>query len=242
MGSPITDPYYDDDEKQQTVRVNSFYMGVSAVTVGDFKEFTASTGYKTTAERNGKSFVLNRQFELEMTEKINWSNPSFSQFDNYPVVHISLLDAMEYCNWRSRQEGLRPVYAITGNRFTVNTGANGYRLPSEAEWEYACRAGTTTSFNTGSNSITTAQANFINSFNLKPSSVNNFSANNWGLYDMHGNVYEWTHDNYEDSELFTARGGSWFDGYPWLRSAFRLPVDSGISAPILGFRIVRSAS
>jgi formylglycine-generating enzyme required for sulfatase activity len=160
--------------------------------------------------------------------------------DNYPVVHISLIDAMEYCNWRSRQEGLKPVYTI-GARVSIDNNAAGYRLPTEAEWEYACRAGTNTAYNTGGNSITTALANYYESRNFKPAPVKSYFANNWGLYDMHGNVSEWTQDNYERSEFVTTRGGSWGDDSTGLRSAYRLPMKTDLTLPSIGFRIVRSA-
>jgi len=135
MGSPRSDPDYEDDEKQRTVKVNDFYIGSAQVTVGEFKEFIASTNYKTTAERSGQSGILNRHnMNLEMTPKYNWSNPSYTQDDTFPVGHISWIDALEYCNWRSKQEGLKPVYSISGGNVKIDNNANGYRLPTEAEW------------------------------------------------------------------------------------------------------------
>jgi formylglycine-generating enzyme required for sulfatase activity len=131
-----------------------------------------------------------------------------------PVDHIGWLDAIRYCNARSQKEGLTPCYTITttttavyGTVSTVtwNRKANGYRLPTEAEWEYACRAGTTTPFYTG-NRLTLAQANFNgDSYNgspddpgrphLRPVDVGSYPPNPWGLYDMIGNVWEVCYDS-----------------------------------------------
>jgi formylglycine-generating enzyme required for sulfatase activity len=237
MGSPANEAgreSWGGDETQHQVTVSGFYLGKYEVT---------QRGYAA----------------------IMGTNPSYFKGDNLPVENVSWYDAVEYCNARSRTEGLTPGYTISGsgdNRtVTWNRNVNGYRLPTEAEWEYACRAGTTTPFSTGSN-ITTNQANYRNypyngnakgTYREETVAVGSFAANVWGLYDMHGNVWEWCWDWYgnygsgsqtdpmgaSSGTYRVARGGSWgYDGQ-YLRSAWRFILTPSRRDYYLGFRLAR---
>jgi len=164
-----------------------------------------------------------------------------------PVINVSWDDAQTYIVWLNRKTGQR------------------YRLPSEAEWEYAARAGTTTRFSTG-DCLSTDQANYNGNYPPKGCAegedrgktlpVASFAANPFGLYDMHGNVWEWTQDCWNDSyndapkdgrawedgdcSRHAVRGGSWdVDGY-WTRSANRLNDTRGSRLDDIGFRLARS--
>jgi formylglycine-generating enzyme required for sulfatase activity len=165
-------------------------------------------------------------------------NPSGFKGDNLPVESVTWFEAVEFCARLSRHTGYS------------------YLLPSEAEWEYACRAGTTSPFYFG-NTISTDQVNHKNYYK-QTTPVGQFPPNAWALYDMHGNVWEWCqdhwHDSYEgaptggcvwakggNSDLRILRGGSW-DVIPWYcRSAYRLIFGPGNDLSIIGFRVVCSA-
>jgi formylglycine-generating enzyme required for sulfatase activity len=192
------------------------------------------------------------------------TNPSTFKGPNLPVENVSWFDAVEYCNKRSGKEGLTPAYTISGagGRVTWNRNANGYRLPTEAEWEYACRAGTTGPFSTGDN-ITTDQANYDGNYPYnnnargtyrdRTTPAGSFDPNPWGLYDMHGNVWEWCWDWYggypggaqtnpagaASGSARIIRGGGWNYDASYARSAFRnydIPYHRFINT---GFRLVR---
>ncbi len=149
-------------------------------------------------------------------ESVMGENPSTFPGDQLPVENLSWLDAIRYANARSEAADLTPAYELTESTVTWNRSANGYRLPTEAEWEYACRAGTLTAFNT-EHSLSADDANFYghypyeieeNCFNssvleAKPGeyrgttvAVGSFAPNAWDLYNMHGSVNEWCWDDY----------------------------------------------
>lgn len=159
-------------------------------------------------------------YELTQAEyqEVMGDNPSSFSGENLPAEGVSWLDAVRYCNARSEKEGLTPAYETDGQTIHWNRSADGYRLPTEAEWEYACRAGTVTPFHT-ENSISAEESNYYGHYpyeiennyfsqeNLatKPGeyrqttvAVDSFSPNAWGLYNMHGNVGEWVWDYYGD--------------------------------------------
>ena len=206
----------------------SIALGRYPVTVGEWRQFVRATGWVSKSE-------------------VNWAAPGFRQTESHPVVGVTWHDAQRYVVW-----------------LTVQTG-HLYRLPSEAEWEYACRAGTTTAFSFG-DAINTALANYDgnSSYDGSPkgayrqgtTAVGEFPANPWGLFDMHGNVWEWVqdavHDNYEgapadgsaweqggDQGRRILRGGSWLYNPRYLRSALRNGFAATMSNDIVGFRVAR---
>jgi formylglycine-generating enzyme required for sulfatase activity len=253
-------------ERRHEVRVDGFYLGVRELTLGEFRRFAGETGYRTTAEQAGGAFAYNEAGgEWEFRADADWRRPGFRQGEDHPVVNVSWFDAVAYCNWLSEKEGRKPAYAISGEDVRWDRSADGYRLPTEAEWEYACRAETTAPFSTGER-ISTAQANYNGNF---PYNYGNrglfrkatlpaasFRPNPWGLYDMHGNVWEWCWDFYgltdggtetlenpagpETGAHRVNRGGGWDSPAKDLRSAARssdFPETAGSSA---GFRLARN--
>jgi formylglycine-generating enzyme required for sulfatase activity len=221
MSDPLTNDEEEDeenikDEPKHLVTIRSFYIGKYEVTQREYQE-------------------------------VMRHNPSYFKGQNLPVENINWFDAIEYCNRLSLRVGLAPAYTITGrgkNRVvTWDLEAEGYRLPTAAEWEYACRAGTTTSFNTG-NKISRTLANYWGS-GTKP--VGSYAPNGWGLYDMHGNVAEWCWDlfgNYDsessDETHRVFRGGNWLNTTMRLRARFIDHFYPNHRNSGIGLRVVRN--
>ena len=157
----------------------------------------------------------------EEYERLMGNNPSTFTGEKLPVENISWLDAVSFANAKSEKAGLTSVYTVTSDGVTWDMRANGYRLPTEAEWEYACRAGTNTPFNT-EKSLDASEANFYGHYpyeieenyfdnsvlEARPGEyrqttveVGSFAPNAWGVYDCHGNVNEWCWDYYGDYDI-----------------------------------------
>lgn len=205
----------------RVVITKPFEMGVTEVTVGQFRAFVEATNYETDAERNGGAlgcFPAEKDYvdRFHKSAEITWQAPGFEQTDAHPVVAVSWNDAQAFCTWLSKKENTR------------------YRLPGEAEWEYACRANRTswyawgedpdaayTHANVADGALEAAQPNttrFQRAVRLGAedgdgavftASVARYKPNPWGLYDMHGNVWEWCQDRWS-ADLYK----QYFQGVP----------------------------
>ena len=204
QGSPLSASLREDNEMPHLVHITKpFWMGATHVTVGQFSEFVKATGYQTLAEKQGWAYGAWNVEEnrWDKHNKGSWKDPSFEQGDDNPVVCITWHDAVAFCEWLSEKEGRT------------------YRLPTESEWEYCSRAGTTTIFPWGDNpddgegwangaDATSEKADLFTLFPafkwsdnyIYSSPVATFRPNAFGLYDMIGNVLQWC--------------GDWFGDYP----------------------------
>jgi len=197
MGSPVGEKGRDGDERQHEVTVSKpYYLSVHEITRTQFDRFVRDTGYLTDAEKRGGCHVLRGRMYV-YARGASWRMPGFSQTDDHPIVCVSWNDATAFCAWLARKTRT-PV-----------------RLPTEAEWEYACRAGTTTAFQWGDDpgdgrgwcnggdltvkrapGFTSASTFEWSDGHFYTSAVGSFKPNAWGLHDMHGNVLEWCSDWY----------------------------------------------
>ena len=237
MGSPM-DEGENDEHPPHKVHIDAFFMDKYEVTNAQFKKFVDATNYVTQAEKNGKSWTWDGKRWVEL-EGADWRHPAgprstLDDLMNYPVVHLSWNDAEAYAKWA------------------------GKRLPTEAEWEKACRGGTTSRYSTGEK-ITHEDANFkgVGGRDVwqQASPVGSFAPNQWGLYDMYGNVWErcsdWYSENYyaespahmpqgpEEGDLRVLRGGSWYNYAYALRSPNRYVYGETITAHSVGFRCAK---
>ena len=259
MGSPVSEPGRSSDETQRQVTLSQgFYMGKYPVT---------QTQYQAVMGANPSIF----------TTSSGGDNPA-----NRPAECVRWYDALVFCNKLSILEGMTPVYRISGSTnpsdwgsvptssnstwdaVQIVAGSTGYRLPTEAQWEYACRAEITSAFNWGTTNINDSLANYdasivdanntvAGTYLERTTEVGRYAPNAWGLYDMHGNVWEWCWDWYGDYASGTQtdpagtvsgsnrvrRGGSWDSYGQYLRSACRGYRGPYYQSGLIGFRLVR---
>jgi formylglycine-generating enzyme required for sulfatase activity len=257
-----------DEAPAHRVRISrDFCLGAHEVTVGQFRRFVETTGFVPESIKDGTgAYGYRKDYDPGKTERgdafegrdprYSWLNPGFAQTDTHPVVNISYADALAFAAWLSQLEGLR------------------YRLPTEAEWEYAARAGTRTRYHSGDDPASLLKVanvfdadSAVNWVRWKDmalsgsdgyaftSPVGSFAPNAWGLFDMHGNAWEWVSDWHGDDyyahspvvdpqgpatgDVKVRRGGSWHTWPFYARASYRNYNAPSSRYTLLGFRLVR---
>jgi formylglycine-generating enzyme required for sulfatase activity len=246
MGSPEDEKDREENEVQHAVEITQpFYLGKYEVTRGQFRQFVRDAEYTTEAERDGKGgwgWNADKK-KFERNTAFSWTNAGF-QSDNHPVVNVTWNDAAKFCRWLAQRSG------------------KAVHLPSEAEWEYACRAGTETPFHFGK-TLNGDKANCDGNspygtdkkgiYLGRTCAVGSYAANAFGLHDMHGNVWEWCQDYYGlyeglslkdtlktekvDKNARVFRGGSYLFEAWVCRAACRFWRAPGARDADLGFRV-----
>lgn len=259
MGSPETDGMSNPDERpvhRQRIE-RPFWLAIHEVTVGQYRKFVDATGHLTAAElsNEGGYAYHPRPKRLEPDPKASWRYTGFDQDETHPVVNLTWNDAQAFCKWLSKEEKVT------------------YRLPTEAEWEYACRATTTTIWSFGADQTCLAGKANICDVSLQKAypfakwsmdwsdgyaftaPVGTFEPNAFGLYDMHGNVFEWCSDAWDGkdyagqfipdpdvpdiADTHVLRGGSYLSLMMFTRSADRVGLKTSQRNAITGFRVAR---
>jgi formylglycine-generating enzyme required for sulfatase activity len=240
MGSPAGEGEEDEHPRHEVRITRPFYLSIHEVTQGKYLEVTGKNPSWFSARGGGKEAV---------------KTPAM---DEHPVEMVSWFDAVRFANLLSEKEGLRPFYTVAEPNVQVPdwTGP-GYRLPTEAEWEYACRASSQTLYFFGDDATELSRyAWFSNPTEQATHPVGQKLANVWGVYDMHGNVWEWCWDWHEAEDykqtkkvdprgpehanFRVRRGGSFGDSPADLRSAVRTRLGPLMRSRFVGFRLART--
>jgi formylglycine-generating enzyme len=255
--------YFSDEYPRHLVEITKpLLMAETEVTVGQFGKFIDETGYKTVAESDGEGgwgYDKSRGKCIGRDPRFTWRDAGYPQTENFPVVNVTWEDCQAYCNWLSKKE----------KRLV--------RLPTEAEWEYACRGGTSDYYSMtnipselkdSARTLTPDETSIGHEVqDLKiaedasvafPVAVKSFATNPFGLYDMHGNAWEWTADWYDETYyqrspvkdpqgpvqgiVKVRRGGGWNTFPLWARASFRNWNSTDSRCINLGFRVVAEMS
>jgi formylglycine-generating enzyme required for sulfatase activity len=223
----------DQRPEHRVTLTRGYYLGRTEVTRGQFAAFVKATGYKTDAERSGTSWSLNSAGSWADVPGVSWQNPPFPQTDDHPVICVSWNDAKAFCDWAAKKTG-RAV-----------------SLPTEAEWEYACRAGTKTAWSFGDDEAASGDyAWTMRNSGSQTHPVGLKKPNPWGFCDIHGNAWEWVQDwvapysseatdptGASAGEFRVARGGRWDTVPSFAHAMFRGQVAPSSRASYLGFRV-----
>ncbi len=219
-----------------------FWLGVYEVTRGQFRRFVDDRKYQTEAERDGKGGYGLIDGQWRQDPRFVWNRElGFEQADDHPVLNVTWNDATAFCTWLSAKEGEKT------------------HLPSEAHWECACRAGTTTTWYTGDDEGALREHGwFLFNSDGKTHPVGQKTASAWGLYDMHGNAWEWCEDWWagdyyaaspmddppgaSGGSLRVFRGGCWLYDASYCRASYRGRFGPGCRGVYLGFRLARTVS
>ncbi len=259
-----------DEAPVHRVRITKpFFMGQTAVTVGQFRRFVQASGYVPESIADGTGgYGYNPDYDPATTARgdlfegrdvrYSWTNPGFAQTDAHPVVNVTWHDAQALAAWLSKTEGRR------------------YRLPTEAEWEYAARAGTNTRYYSGDEPESLVR--IANTFDAHAKAywprladqalqgddgfaftapVASFAPNAFGLYDMLGNTWQWTADLYDEhyyahspvddpqgpseGQVYVRRGGSWHTWALYARASYRNWNSPQTRYTLVGMRLVMDA-
>jgi formylglycine-generating enzyme required for sulfatase activity len=238
--------------------------GIAMVNLGAGEFLMGSPRYEEDREsdEDRHQVTLTRGFLIGKTEvtQAQWravmaSNPSHFSGDTRPVENVTFFQSVEFCNELSLREGFQPAYGFRGEEIFWNREADGYRLPTEAEWEYACRAGSQQRFTNGDRQSDVAAISWTrNNSSGRTHDVASRDPNRWGLHDMHGNVWEWCWNwsspyptrfavDPEGPQTGTSRvirGGSWDNSHEACRSANHNGARPDFKAGVLGFRVART--
>ena len=238
MGSPTSESGRDDDERQHRVTVGDFFIGKYEVTHREYIEFLNDARVSLNGSYNRNELIDMDSDNCAIgyrSGNFYFKGSTYAITIETPVIEVTWHGAVEYCNWRSLQEGYQQLYDPCDPNWTCDFSKNGYRLPTEAEWEYAGRGGLANHRFPWGDAISHSQANYYSywsagtpyyDYDVSPtegyhsdwndgivpytSPVGSFPANGYGLYDMAGNVYDWCND--------------WYSGYYYSSSPTNNPT------------------